>query len=63
MSSDTHTGKVDFKVGGDVYQTWYKIVGSLDGEKTPVVALHGGPGMTHHYMLYDANYYFYNLIY
>ncbi|KAF8193013.1 Alpha/Beta hydrolase protein [Pholiota molesta] len=51
MSSDTRTGKVDFKVGGDIYQTWYKIVGPLNSEKTPVVALHGGPGMTHHYML------------
>ncbi|KAF8193022.1 Alpha/Beta hydrolase protein [Pholiota molesta] len=40
MSSDTRTGKVDFKLAGP-----------LNGEKTPVVALHGGPGMTHHYML------------
>jgi len=45
------SGKVDFKVGDEVYQTSYKVLGSLKEEKTPVVALHGGPGMSHHYML------------
>ena len=53
MSSESYSGKVDFKVGEDIYQTWYKAVGPLKGGKRPVVAVHGGPGMTHHYMLYD----------
>jgi pimeloyl-ACP methyl ester carboxylesterase len=52
MSSQPHIGKVDFIVGPETYQTWYKVLGSLtEGGKTPLVLLHGGPGMTHHYML------------
>ena len=50
--SYTSSGKVDFKVAEEIYQTWYKVVGPLKGGRRPVVALHGGPGMTHHYMLY-----------
>ncbi|KDR80335.1 hypothetical protein GALMADRAFT_208447 [Galerina marginata CBS 339.88] len=46
------TGKVDFKVGLETYQTWYKVYGDLKNSgHRPVVALHGGPGMSHHYML------------
>ncbi|KAH9478580.1 L-amino acid amidase [Psilocybe cubensis] len=46
------TGTVDFKVGTDTYQTWYKIVGDIKASKhRPLVIVHGGPGMTHHYML------------
>ncbi len=30
------------------YQTWYRIVG--DGDKTPLLCLHGGPGATHDYL-------------
>lgn len=29
------------------YQTYYRVVG--DGDKTPIVCLHGGPGSTHNY--------------
>lgn len=46
------SGTVDFVVAGQTCQTWYKIFGDLkSSEKRPVVALHGGPGMSHHYML------------
>ncbi|KJA19589.1 hypothetical protein HYPSUDRAFT_204474 [Hypholoma sublateritium FD-334 SS-4] len=46
------SGTVDFVVGTETYQTWYKIFGDLkSSEQRPVVVLHGGPGMTHHYML------------
>ena len=46
-------GKIPFKVGNETYQTWYKLYGDLKtSEHRPVVALHGGPGMSHHYMLY-----------
>lgn len=32
------------------YQTWYRITGSLDSEKLPLVVAHGGPGCTHDYV-------------
>ncbi|KAF8993238.1 proline-specific peptidase [Cyathus striatus] len=49
MSSTDTTG---FTFNGKVYQTWYKIFGDLKGSgKKPLVILHGGPGMTHHYLL------------
>ena len=32
------------------YQTWYRVTGSLDAAKLPVVVLHGGPGATHDYL-------------
>jgi len=51
MTDVETTGTVDFVVGTKTYQTWYKIVGDLKGGRRPVVALHGGPGMSHHYML------------
>ena len=51
MSSE-NSGTVDFAVGTEIYQTWYKIYGELKiSQHRPVVILHGGPGMTHHYML------------
>lgn len=31
------------------YKTWYRVVGSRD-ERTPLLCLHGGPGMTHDYL-------------
>jgi len=46
------TGKVDFKVGSETYQTWYKVYGDLKNSgHRPLIAVHGGPGMSHHYML------------
>ncbi|KAF8124157.1 proline-specific peptidase [Boletus edulis] len=45
------TGKVDFRVGNETYQTWYKIFGDLNSGIRPVVMLHGGPGLSHHYVL------------
>ncbi|KAG1811966.1 proline-specific peptidase [Suillus variegatus] len=44
------TGKVDFKVGDDTYQTWYKIVGDLTSGAHPLIVPHGGPGISHEYM-------------
>lgn len=32
------------------YQTWYRISGSLDSGKLPLVVAHGGPGCTHDYV-------------
>ena len=45
------TGKLDFRVDGETYQTWYKIVGDISSGVRPVVVLHGGPDLSHHYML------------
>ncbi|KAH7884132.1 proline-specific peptidase [Phlebopus sp. FC_14] len=45
------TGKIDFRVGNETYQTWYKIFGNLTSDVRPLVVLHGGPGLSHHYML------------
>ena len=32
------------------YRTWYRITGSLESEKLPLVVAHGGPGCTHDYV-------------
>jgi L-proline amide hydrolase len=32
------------------YQTWYQVTGDLDSSRTPLVALHGGPGVAHNYL-------------
>ena len=33
------------------YRTWYRIVGDVEeGEKLPLLCLHGGPGMAHDYL-------------
>lgn len=33
----------------DGHETWYRVVGDLDGGPTPVVICHGGPGAGHDY--------------
>ena len=33
------------------WATWYRVDGDLAGERAPLVALHGGPGATHEYLL------------
>ncbi|KAF8553521.1 proline-specific peptidase [Imleria badia] len=45
------TGKTNFRVGGETYQTWYRIFGDLKSGVRPLVVLHGGPGLSHHYVL------------
>ncbi|GAA1215208.1 proline iminopeptidase-family hydrolase [Pseudonocardia alaniniphila] len=37
------------------YATWYRITGELRPDRTPLVALHGGPGCTHDYLLTMAD--------
>ncbi len=42
------TGSVDFRG----WRTWFRVTGSLtDGDRAPVVVLHGGPGASHDYPL------------
>jgi proline-specific peptidase len=38
-------GYVDYRG----YRTWYRVVGDRAAGATPLLALHGGPGSTHHY--------------
>ncbi|KAK0192790.1 Alpha/Beta hydrolase protein [Armillaria mellea] len=45
------TGKADFHYDGDTFQTWYLVKGDLKCGIRPLIVLHGGPGMTHHYCL------------
>ncbi|WP_366150714.1 proline iminopeptidase [Companilactobacillus muriivasis] len=39
------TGYMSFRE----YKTYYRIVGDLNSDKTPLLLLHGGPGSTHNY--------------
>ncbi|KAJ7509646.1 Alpha/Beta hydrolase protein [Mycena galericulata] len=49
----TTEGDVAFDApnAGKPCKTWYKIVGSLDSASPPLIALHGGPGAGHEYLL------------
>lgn len=49
-------GEVDFVVpaAGKPCKTWYKVIGDLQSNK-PLVALHGGPGCAHEYLLVLAD--------
>ena len=45
MERSFFEGHVDFRG----YRTWYRVAGELESGATPLLALHGGPGSTHHY--------------
>ena len=45
MMPSVTEGYVDFRG----YGTWYRVAGELGSGVTPLLALHGGPGSTHHY--------------
>jgi proline-specific peptidase len=53
MAPTIKEGTVSFEVpsAGKPCETWYKIVGDLSSNITPLVTIHGGPGMSHDYML------------
>ncbi|KAG6836450.1 hypothetical protein H0H93_007882 [Arthromyces matolae] len=44
-------GLAPFHYQGETFQTYWKIFGSLDSGKTPLVVLHGGPGLSHDYLV------------
>ncbi|EIM89385.1 proline-specific peptidase [Stereum hirsutum FP-91666 SS1] len=44
------TGLIDFAYGSETFQTYYKVIGDLSSSRTPLVVLHGGPGIPHSYM-------------
>ena len=53
MASRATGESADFVVEGRTYQTWYKVIGDLKTEaRRPLVIVHGGPGMSHDYLLY-----------
>lgn len=49
------TGTVEWRVGTEVFHTWFISSHSIEDlrstEQIPLVALHGGPGISHSYML------------
>lgn len=53
LPSATKTGKIPFRVRNtDIKtETWYAIYGCLSPDVTPLICLHGGPGMAHNYIL------------
>ncbi|KAI0774344.1 prolyl aminopeptidase-2 [Fomes fomentarius] len=52
MTTPTRTGTVPFDAGaGKPCETWYQVYGDLGSGITPLIAIHGGPGSTHHYIL------------
>jgi L-proline amide hydrolase len=58
-SEAARQGTVAFDLGGEIAETWYRVVGDLeadgDGAPAPLVVLHGGPGATHDYLLSIAD--------
>jgi poly(3-hydroxybutyrate) depolymerase len=42
------SGSATFSVNGKHYKTWYTVFGDLKSGQTPLITLHGGPGMSHH---------------
>jgi proline-specific peptidase len=59
MAPSIKEGTVHFNYpsAGKQCETWYKIVGDLSSGVTPVVTLHGGPGMSHDYMIQFSDLY------
>ncbi|KAL7279265.1 hypothetical protein ACG7TL_007106 [Trametes sanguinea] len=48
----TQEGHIDFPYQGETHQTYYKIFGDLQNRtQPPIVVLHGGPGLSHDYLL------------
>ncbi|KAH8807172.1 prolyl aminopeptidase-2, partial [Xylogone sp. PMI_703] len=52
MAKNVKEGTVTFDVpsAGKPCETWYKVHGDLSAGKTPLVVVHGGPGLSHDYM-------------
>ena len=50
-------GEIDFQVptAGKPCRTWYRLIGDLHSGKRPLVALHGGPGVSTDYLFAYSN--------
>ncbi|KAJ7792084.1 proline-specific peptidase [Mycena leptocephala] len=45
-------GKIPFIVGGEAFETYYKLFGDISScTSGPLVVLHGGPGISHDYLI------------
>jgi len=59
LSTSGTEGTVDFRTTWngrqETHQTWYKIIGDNSNKRPPLIALHGGPGATHDYLLSMAD--------
>ncbi|KAK7688200.1 hypothetical protein QCA50_008570 [Cerrena zonata] len=45
-------GTIPFHYQGETFQTFYKVFGDVKNKsQTPLVVLHGGPGLTHDYLI------------
>ena len=47
MTQPVTEGHADFRG----WKTWYRVTGNLRGKMPPLLALHGGPGVPHNYLL------------
>ena len=50
-------GEIPFRIArvDKPCHTWYKTFGDLDSQSTPLIAIHGGPGACHEYILSMAD--------
>ncbi|KAJ7165692.1 proline-specific peptidase [Mycena crocata] len=52
MSVQYTEGKIPFIVGDETFETYYKLVGDIaSSTHGPLVVLHGGPGLSHDYLI------------
>lgn len=51
-ATPTAEGTVPFTYDGETFETYYKVFGDLsDRTRTPLIGLHGGPGLVHNYLV------------
>lgn len=50
MTDTQATTSIESRMAWDGHETWYRLVGDLDGRPAPLVICHGGPGATHDYL-------------
>jgi len=50
QATPPNIGLAPFRYGNETFQTYYKTFGLRDSSETPLIALHGGPGLSHDYL-------------
>ncbi|KAJ7096082.1 proline iminopeptidase [Mycena epipterygia] len=52
MDPPSREGKIPFKIASETFETYYKLMGDVANcPHGPLVVLHGGPGISHDYLL------------
>ncbi|KAJ8487873.1 hypothetical protein ONZ45_g14161 [Pleurotus djamor] len=51
MSSSQREGRIPFTVGDETFETYFKVAGEIQEDGQATVVLHGGPGISHDYLL------------